>query len=502
MYKIIVVEDEPTALNHVCMILERKCPQYQVIGTAENGQEALDMIQKEPPDVLLTDVKMPVMDGIQLVTKVKEEFPEILSVIISGYSDFEYAKGALRSGVCDYLLKPLAPSDMKKLMEKLEFRLHAYYYEERNKLLRALCNGSLPEKREVLRKFFPAGRYYVAIYRKNGLRKRFLGNTDVEIFTMEEESLYIYGRDEMEALYLIPETLLFSGDFAEMADGIFLKENKEETYLTAIIYETPFVLEDFPEVAKLLYRELDKTIVIGIDQKVRLTGDSVCEKDIAENEEEQKQLEYVEYLIQYKEEQKLLLEIEKFFRILYRERRNQIYVEGMVRYIFQLIRKKYLSGQSFMDIEIMLDDAFYYACNMQELTENVLMIVKQCIPELGKEKIGNKEQLFHSITSYLDGHMAESLTLGKICKYFGVSQSTLSKMFRTYEETSFSNYLTKIRIEKAESMMRQDPDAYIRDIADRCGYNDQFYFSRIFRSVTGTCPKEYMEHVKSRINHK
>ena len=63
MYKIIVVEDEPTALNHVCMILERKCPQYQVIGTAENGQEALDMIQKEPPDVLLTDVKMPVMDG-------------------------------------------------------------------------------------------------------------------------------------------------------------------------------------------------------------------------------------------------------------------------------------------------------------------------------------------------------------------------------------------------------------------------------------------------------
>ena len=115
MYKIIVAEDEPTALNHVCMILAKKCPQYRVVGTAENGQEALDMIQKEAPDVLITDVKMPIMDGIQLVAKVKEEFPEILSVIISGYSDFEYAKGALRSGVCDYLLKPLAPSDMKRL---------------------------------------------------------------------------------------------------------------------------------------------------------------------------------------------------------------------------------------------------------------------------------------------------------------------------------------------------------------------------------------------------
>lgn len=496
MYKIIVAEDEPTALNHVCMILAKKCPQYRVVGTAENGQEALDMIQKEAPDVLITDVKMPIMDGIQLVAKVKEEFPEILSVIISGYSDFEYAKGALRSGVCDYLLKPLAPSDMKRLMEKLELRLHAYYYEERNKLLKALCNGSLPKKKGVLEKFFPAGRYYAAIYRKNGLRKRFSGNTGVEIFTMEEESLYIYGRDEMEALYLIPETLLFAGDFLEMADGIFQKEKKEETYLTAIIYETSFVLEDFPEVAKLLYRELDKAIVIGTDQKVRLTEEPVYEKSITENEAEQKQLEYVEYLIRYKEEQKLLAELEKYFHILYVQRRSQIYVESMTKYIFQLIRKNYLSGQNFMDLEMMLEDAFYYACDMQELTENMLTIVKQCIPELGREKIGNKEQLFHSITSYLDGHMADSLTLGKICKYFGVSQSTLSKMFRTYEETSFSNYLTKIRIKKAESMMRQDPDAYIRDIAERCGYNDQFYFSRIFRSMTGICPKEYMEQVK------
>lgn len=73
---------------------------------------------------------------------------------------------------------------------------------------------------------------------------------------------------------------------------------------------------------------------------------------------------------------------------------------------------------------------------------------------------------------------------------------TVTKMFRTYEDTSFGNYLMKIRVEKAEKMMRQDPDAYIRDIAERCGYSDQFYFSRIFRSVTGSCPKEYMEKMK------
>ena len=62
-----VVEDEPTALNHVCMILEKKCPQYEIMGTAENGGEALRLIREEQPDILISDVKMPVMDGIQLV---------------------------------------------------------------------------------------------------------------------------------------------------------------------------------------------------------------------------------------------------------------------------------------------------------------------------------------------------------------------------------------------------------------------------------------------------
>ena len=118
MYRILIVDDEPAGLNHVRMILQKKCPQYKIIGSANNGKEALDMIRRDQPDVLITDIRMPVMNGIEFVELVKQEFPSILAVIVSGYSEFEYAKSALKFGVCDYLLKPLVPSDMQKIMKR------------------------------------------------------------------------------------------------------------------------------------------------------------------------------------------------------------------------------------------------------------------------------------------------------------------------------------------------------------------------------------------------
>lgn len=492
MYKVMVVDDEPTGLKHVCTILEKKCAEYKLMGTAQNGQEALEMIRIKQPDILITDVKMPVMDGISLVSKVKQEYPEILSVIVSGYSEFDYAKGALQSGVCDYLLKPLSPGDMQKLMDRLKLRLNTLYYEKRNYILRKLCSKA-GGAHEELSRYFPEGNYYSAIFRRGGLTRRFSGKTGVEIFSMEEEKVYMYGRDEREALYLFPEELLMEDSvisFEKAAERLFDRQRDEQDYTTAVIYEEKFSLDQFPEVAEKLYRRLDEAIVIGKDKFLeRSSFKEVHARDTKEKEK----VECVEYLIRYQDESKLLSELDKLFCIWEQGEYNQLFVESRVRYIFQLIRNVYTQDDLQDDIEFMIDDAFYYATNMEELKESILTLVKRCVPTLLKEKIDNKEQLFQSILSYLNGHIEEQMSLGSICREFGVSQTSLSRMFRVYKETSFSNYLTKIRIEKAQQIMDHDPTVYIKDIAERCGYVDQFYFSRIFRSVTGKCPKEYIE---------
>lgn len=224
MYRILVVDDEPIGLNHVRMILEKKCPQFEIIGTAENGAEALELIRRDQPDILITDIRMPIMDGIALVSQVKKEFPEILSVIVSGYSEFEYAKSALRSGVCDYLLKPLVPSDMMALMERMEIRLNSLYHEKRTQILRSLCHKEVVDDETKMKQYFSSEAYYAVIFRWNGLPSRFIKKYGVEIFSMEEEKIYIYGRDEMEALYLIPREIVFQSTFPEFLEKLFRRE--------------------------------------------------------------------------------------------------------------------------------------------------------------------------------------------------------------------------------------------------------------------------------------
>lgn len=93
--------------------------------------------------------------------------------------------------------------------------------------------------------------------------------------------------------------------------------------------------------------------------------------------------------------------------------------------------------------------------------------------------------------------MAETLTIGIVCQKFNLSQTTLSRWFRKFEDNSFSNYLTEIRIKKAQAIFRKSPDMYIKDVAAQVGYCDQFYFSRIFRSIVGKCPSDFVSECKA-----
>ena len=490
MFEILVVDDEPTGLNHVCMILKKKCPQYTIMATAENGEQAMEIIRQNRPDILITDIKMPVMDGLQLVSKVKKEYPEVLSVIVSGYSEFEYAKGAIQSGVCDYLLKPLVPSDMQRLMEELEVVLKNKYYEKRISILRNLCNGRQITDIDMAKKYFPSGFYYAVIFRQNGLPRRFSKKNGIEIFSMEEEKIYIYGRDTMEALYLMPHKLMFEETFDDVVIKLFEKEKKKGSFVTGVVYPKEFTLESLTEVARWLYRKLDERIVVG---KTQLWQSGSKKENTEWVEGEKKKLEYIENLIRYRDSSKLLREMHKLFEIWNEGNSTQLQVEARIQHLFRVIESEYQPEHSFAETEFGLDDIFCQVADMTELEENVIELMKLCIPDMGKERIDNKEQFFRSIVTYLNAHLKEEISLGTVCREFGVSQTSLSRLFRIYQKTSFSNYLTQIRIEKAKKMMEEDHECYIKDVAERCGYADQFYFSRIFRSVVGMCPKEYIE---------
>ena len=202
MYRVIVTEDEPAALRHICTLIELKCPEFEVVKTADNGQGALDLLENTDTDVLITDVKMPIMDGVTLARKVKDRYPQIITLIISGYQEFEYARAAIQTGVCDYILKPVKPSAFQASMRMIQGCLDELYYSKRNKILREMCMGKTDiEKQKDFYRVFSKEEYYAALLRKNGLPRRFVNSKETEIFSVKDEQMAVYGRDERVFFY-------------------------------------------------------------------------------------------------------------------------------------------------------------------------------------------------------------------------------------------------------------------------------------------------------------
>ncbi|MFR4633103.1 MAG: response regulator [Blautia faecis] len=131
-YTVIVAEDEELLLNNLVQKIQKADPDFQVAGTAQTGDQALALIEQLSPDLVVTDIRMPVMDGITLLSRVREQSPFTKFIITSGFSDFEYARKAITLKVSDYLLKPVDPDELKEALTKIkkEFQIAGNDYEE------------------------------------------------------------------------------------------------------------------------------------------------------------------------------------------------------------------------------------------------------------------------------------------------------------------------------------------------------------------------------------
>ncbi|MBP3902424.1 MAG: response regulator [Blautia sp.] len=234
-YRVMIVDDEPMAVKAIERIIERNCPAFTVVGTAGNGREALEMLPETKPDLVLTDIAMPLMSGLELAKAARETEPEVSFVVISGYQDFQYMRDAIQTGVLDYLAKPIVPSVIVSMMERVRLKLQAAFYERRNKVLRELCHGVKVPQNEMDR-LFPMDSYCAALLRENGLPRRFSSSSGTEIFGNPEENFSVYGRDSMEELHLIPEVLLAEQPVEAYMNRLKERRAGKDSYTTLILY--------------------------------------------------------------------------------------------------------------------------------------------------------------------------------------------------------------------------------------------------------------------------
>lgn len=496
MYRVIVADDEPTALEHISSIIEKKCPKYEVVATAENGREALEKVDSLHPDLLITDIKMPLKSGIELASEIHERYPDTHTLIVSGYSDFEYARSAMHSGVCDYILKPVIPSAMAKSLDQIAQKISRDQYRKRSRIIQELCRDKGCDT-ELIRQFFVYEKYYCVLIRRNGLPGRFVVGSAMETFSEVNEAYTVYGRDEMEQLYIIPDILLNGKNISAYIIGLSQKMHVDTDYMTIVYDRETCTTDQLQSHIRRLYHVLNTVSVVGMDQMIGLDGDSETAEIQYDHKAIREVMNNLEYMLKNQRIGQLKKEIHRLYLQWCFEKKPQMWMEYVTRQILFLLRKYEEISQPVSECEYMMEDAFFYATTSEELMNSLFEILFQYIKATPANAKVDSPEFVDSIEQYIKSHLSENLSLKNISKEFGISQTYMGKLIRKYRDDSFSHYLTKVRMEKATSLMKENPEMYIKDIAEMVGYADQLYFSRIFRSYMGMCPSDYMEGIEA-----
>lgn len=485
MYKVLLVDDEPASISLMKTIIER-CQGFSVIGIAESGHQCLRQIEEDRPDIVITDIKMPGMTGVELVKHIHEAYPDIIMLAVSGYSEFGYAKAMLRYGVMDYLLKPIVPSEMREVMESVKKQADSLYRIKRNRILHQQDNVN----DEEVKQYFPYPFYSGILIRKNGLPRRFEENAHEEIF-QEMNDIFYFGRDKMETLYLFPSDILVQ----DMVESILKKEQEDAGYITAVLTKNPIPVEKLLERIRSMYWLLDVRLVNGVDQVMYL--EEYQQEEIKKSQYNiKKMLSKFESFVEAQRKEEAKKELDRLTAYWESIEISQWELERIVDYIM-VVCTDFMENISW-DVRDnnVYDDMFYSQNNIRDIMTEVKNNIFREKAETESIKLDTPE-FFQAITRYLENHISENMTLKSIGKEFGISQTYLGTLFCKYNHKPFSHYLMELRLEKAKKIFQVESDLLIKDVASMTGYRDQFYFSRIFRAYTGMSPTEYIEFVKN-----
>lgn len=530
MYKLLVVDDEPRQVRAMANIISQIRPDYEVF-TAGDGQEALEFIINNPVDILFTDIRMPVMDGLQLVEELSRRDYHIKTVIISGYGEFEYAQKALRFGVADYIVKPLGRMDIDNMLAKLEQSIESEQEElKRKESLIKKLDSSFPVYFErLLNKWLNGNMSQNDLIEMESVFP-FKGAGTV-IITYISKLQYFTGKPEADAMTNILQYLKYS--MKEILNTVghsvsFFLEGEKEVMVTVLNTEKDFNLTARESLKRLnefinsIKSEYGFDVAIGLGTKTDDIFNDIrnCFQQAREAVSYRfytglsKVIDYSSILPYTKTRPINIQAFEKELDdAVNHSDTGRIF--GTVSNIFASVTgQRYVDPKQFKDdlTHIVLNQA-KKACNLMleddygSFVEEIKNNLIQCedykefrqslnntlshIAEILNNKDSNKNLIIiQKCKNYIEEHYMKDISLEDAAQKFHFNPSYFSNLFKTYSSLGFSEFLTKVRIRKAQQLLRDSEDN-VSDIARMVGYKDATYFSRIFKREVGISPDKY-----------
>ncbi|MDD3212845.1 MAG: response regulator [Eubacteriales bacterium] len=499
-YRVMVVEDEPLILNHLVAKIEELPLPLTVSATAANGEDALKLIRQNPPDILFTDIRMPIIDGLQLAKAVSELYPSMPVVIISGYDEFNYAQQAIRYHVTDYLIKPVNYEKLLSVTSDLCDHLLRQRRQTFEEILNAALSGTVSQTESDT-----IGNFYVTLIKIGNI---YAGQTEALVYDAmgaywEEAS----PRGWLKA-YFAKDDDWWLIDIREFSYHLLITRNeypslsqKFFSYLGSLSSEFCVNLCQYPEVVTA--RELRKVLRF-------LTGDIVyrlvpCHSQqwvFCPNIPRVVPILSPDVL----EEIMLLLKrghidvLEKYLCALLEQwQAKKITQSFLTKYMMDLT--KFLSKHNACSVagreeaaSAMLPLMARSRTDKQLYTQLSGLIRKWVFAALS-ESHGSVD-LYQQIKQYLEKSYQLPITIESLANTFHFSPSYISRIFKKYEKQPPIQYLIQIRMTRAGELMKTHPEIDIKIVAELVGYSNQHYFSRYFKQYFAMAPSDYKKSLE------
>ncbi len=476
----LIVEDEPAAMRFITSLIETRCSGFHIVGKAENGREAMALLQSTPTDIVITDIQMSPVDGIELAEWIHRERPTVLTVIISGHSDFAYAKSAIQSGVVEYLLKPIIPADFSAVMQRLQTRIRCQQRDERSRSLGRMAQGADAEAGPTL---WDCQSYWLMAVRLGG------DVSDLAIDDFCDKDL-----DDGGALILAPGRdcrdlcLALPGHLErKRVMGVMAHVTAQVPFYTALLSKQ-LLTPPFTVMPDMLFR-LDEWVVPGLSQTLVYPLPPVPNRQI--DSQEQHLLKKLRYEVVNALGDSVKETFVALFCLWEEHHQRLVLIEPqlqqLVMHIYDHVPRQH--GLSPRDIALHVSAACKSAVGFPDLLGKIWSLCQEELMAFAnRSETGRRME---SIEHYIQEHLGDPLGTRSVCALFGISTSYLSQLFRRHLDMTFIEYVTQRRVEEAKKLMKDFPARPLKDIAISVGFSDQFYFSKVFRAITGVPPSEY-----------
>jgi len=526
MTKLLIADDEPEVIEGISTLVDWENNGVKIVGCATNGEDALEKIRELCPDIVLIDIKMPKLDGLQVIENAKKEGYIFESIILSGYDDFYFAQKALELRSLNYLLKPCKPKEVldavlkaKNVLEKerekeaLINRFIEYYNETlpilKERILNEVIFG-IRNKEEIEKLFerynikLPSGKYCIALakfdtenatdtYPSSPVKQEAYTLACINLIQKELEDLraeVFRGRNEI--------VILINSDFEferKMMDDILTKVKKivderlglklyfgvsrwiDKIEKINSCYEqalNALELKFFADDIEILYYDdicLNKnTLLYPIDEeKAIINSLLLCQKDTIKDK------------------------VENFINSLYAINTfNKWFIKTAVLALLGSIIK--VCHEKCVDLNDVVNSKVFENILKTEkkdlLKASLLSFLNAAVDKI--EQSENKNLIVKAAINFIEKNYNKNITLESVAKEVYVTPAYLSILFKRELKINFVDYLHKIRIQKAQELLKnQNLKTY--QVANMVGFTDEKYFSQLFKKYTGLTPTQYRE---------